>query len=431
MRKVILAALLLVFNLFFLNSVFATAIPQPASGGAEPSTNQENNSDRILNLRQQIQELEKQSVEYKEQIRTKQNEGKTLKKELSILESQIAKLRINILITERKVELAGIEIKDLNAGIFEAEEEIKGKKESISGLLREIQSIESRDLASIILANPKISDFFGHLEQINALRDKLVANLNIFLDLKKDLTGRKEAAEGKKQEMEILNRRQKNQKDAREETQAAKNDLLTKTKGQEQKFQQLLTETERKTAEFYTELRKFEEQARKQGTYIVRIKTPSIPPKGEIFKAPLEDYIITQYYGRTSFVKNRPDIYGGLPHNGIDMKAGFGSEVRSIGTGTVLAKGFNNAAGNWVAIRHDNDLVSIYAHMKNPALVLADERVNENTILGFEGATGLATGTHLHLSLYHEFFTFIGPITSQIYFNSWEGSLNPSDYMKL
>lgn len=144
---------------------------------------------------------------------------------------------------------------------------------------------------------------------------------------------------------------------------------------------------------------------------------------------PMDDHIITQNYGRTPFVRSRPDIYGGVPHNGIDMKAGFGSEVRSIGSGTVLAKGFNNAAGNWVAIRHDNDLVSVYAHMKDPTLVLAGERVGENTVLGFEGATGLATGSHLHLSLYHEFFTFIGPITGQVYFNSWEGSLNPFDYL--
>ncbi len=129
----------------------------------------------------------------------------------------------------------------------------------------------------------------------------------------------------------------------------------------------------------------------------------------------------------TAFAKR--GAYGGAPHNGIDLRAGPGSEIKSIGRGSVLAKGFNNAAGNWVAIRHDNDLVSVYGHMRDPSFVLAGERIDENTVLGYEGATGFATGSHLHLSLYQEFFSFIGPKTGQIYFNYWQGSLNPFDYL--
>ena len=67
--------------------------------------------------------------------------------------------------------------------------------------------------------------------------------------------------------------------------------------------------------------------------------------------------------------------------------------------------------------------------MRDPALVLAGERVDQNTVMGYEGATGFVTGSHLHLSLYHEFFTFIGPKTGQVYFNYFDGSLNPLDYI--
>ena len=389
---------------------------------------EQNRDDKILDLRQQIQELERQSAEYKEQIKTKQNEGETLKKELGILESRIANLKVSILATGRRIELAGLEIKDLNGEILKTEKEIKKNKESISGLLREIQTIESHDLASIILANPHISVFFNHVQQINNLRDRLIADFNAFLDLKKIFKERKETAENKKEEMETLNKKQENQKAAHEGTQTAKNDLLAKTKGDEKKFQELLSETEKKKAEFYKELQSLEAEAQRQGIYIVHVKAEIIPLKGtKLFKMPMDDYIITQRYGMTAFAKR--GAYGGAPHNGIDIKAGLGSEIKSIGPGTVLAKGFNNAGGNWIAIRHDNDLVSIYGHMKEPALVLVGEKVSENTIIGFEGATGFVTGSHLHLSLYYEFFTFIGPKTGQVYFNYFQGSLNPLDYL--
>ena len=404
----------LLFALYLIFFIFALA--------------QENSSDKILNLREQIIELERQSADYKKQISRKQQEGTTLKREISILENQIARIRVDILSTSRRIDLAGLEIKDLAGEISAAENKINRNKESISGLLRQLALIEKQDLAFIILANSRLSDFFNYVEHINNLQGQLSANLNTFLELKNGLESKKEATENKKQELEVLNRRQKNQKTASEQTQTAKNDLLVKTKGQEQTFQELLSEAEKKKAEFYRELQNLEAQAREQGIYIVRVKAALVPPNGPtLFKMPLDDYIITQGYGMTAFAKR--GAYGGAPHNGIDMKNGLGTEIKSIGSGTVLAKGFNNAAGNWAAIRHDNDLVSVYGHMRDPALVLADERVDGNTVLGYEGATGFVTGSHLHLSLYHEFFSFIGPKTGQIYFNYWEGSINPLDYM--
>ncbi|MEK7579773.1 MAG: peptidoglycan DD-metalloendopeptidase family protein [Patescibacteria group bacterium] len=410
--------------LYFLAAVFAFCLSIFTFPDAAANT-----SDKILELRNQIQELERQSAGYQNQIKQKHKEGETLKREISILENRIAKLRLDIIATTGKIDLAELEIKDLTGEIYKTGIKVKENKESISKLIRELNEMERTNLATVLLANSKISDFLNHIDRMSLIQNKLTSRLVEFIALKNELEVKKQEAEDKKNQLELLNRKRGNQKKAFEGTQVTKSDFLVKTKGQEQKFQELLNEVERKKAEFYKELQEFEAEARKQGIFIVRVKAAAIPPKGtKLFKMPMDDYIITQGYGYTSFAKR--GAYGGAPHNGIDLKEGLGSEIRSIGSGTVLAKGFNNAAGNWVAIRHDNDLVSVYGHMKEPALVLAGERVNENTVLGFEGATGFVTGSHLHLSLYYEFFSFIGPKTGQIYFNYWQGSLNPFDYMQ-
>ena len=384
-------------------------------------------TNRVDELRDQIRELERQSNEYKKLISKRQQEGTTLKKEINILENQLAKLKLNILSTTSSIELTKLEITDLNGEISRTGAKIGKNREIVSGLIRDLDYFEKRDLASILLSNNRISDFFSQIEHVNSLQANLVANLDVFLDLKEELETKKDSAETKKGQLETLNRRQKNQENAAQGTKSLKDNLLTKTKGDEQRFQELLTEVEKKKAEFYAELQKLEEEARREGIYIVRVKATAIPPRGlKIFKMPMDDYIITQGYGMTSFA--RRGAYNGAPHNGIDMTAGFGSEIRSIGPGAVLARSFNNAGGNWVAIRHDNDLVSVYGPMRDPALVFAGERIDENTVIGYEGATGFVTGSHLHLSLYHEFFTFIGPKTGQVYFNYFDGSLNPLDY---
>ena len=161
---------------------------------------QENNSDKIIGLREQIQELERQSAEYKKLITQKQQEGTTLKRELAILENQIVKLRVNILTTNRRVELTGLEIQDLNAEILKTEAKINKNKESVSALLRRLDSVEKQDLAAVVLANPRISHFFNYLQYLNNLQGQLIANLNAFIELKNELGDRKKETESKKQQ---------------------------------------------------------------------------------------------------------------------------------------------------------------------------------------------------------------------------------------
>lgn len=49
--------------------------------------------------------------------------------------------------------------------------------------------------------------------------------------------------------------------------------------------------------------------------------------------------------------------------------------------------------------------------------------------IGYEGSTGNSTGSHLHLSLYKEFFTYLREKDNQLYFNYFEGTVNPADYL--
>lgn len=389
-----------------------------------------NENQRILELQSKIQELERQEKEYKELIKQKQQESESLKKQLFLLENQIRKLKLEILATANKIEIVNLEINDLNKKIFEIKDEIERNKLITANLLRDLYDFEKKNFVAIIFANYKFSDFFNQIQYLNNLQDQLLSNLNKLKELKENFEDKKELEEIKKVELEKLNEKQRNQKIGLEGAVKLKVDILEKTKGEEAKFRQLLNETEKKKAQFYKELQKLEEEAKGRGVYIVRVKAASIPQKGKgIFKMPYDDFIITQGYGMTSFAKN--GAYGGAPHNGIDLTSGFGSEIKAIGRGIVLAKGFNNAAGNWVAIKHDNDLVSVYGHLQNQAPVLVGEKIDENSIIGYEGATGYVTGSHLHLSLYHEFFTFIGPKTGQVYFNYWQGTLNPLDYIQI
>ena len=82
-------------------------------------------------------------------------------------------------------------------------------------------------------------------------------------------------------------------------------------------------------------------------------------------------------------------------HNGVDYAAPRGTPVRSVGDGVVEFAGQQNGYGNIVQIKHDKDRATVYAHLSRIDVEVG-QRVEQGQHIGAVGATGWATGPHLH-----------------------------------
>ncbi|MBI2669619.1 MAG: peptidoglycan DD-metalloendopeptidase family protein [Candidatus Yanofskybacteria bacterium] len=385
-------------------------------------------SEKILNLRKQIEELTKQAEQFKGTIAEKQKQADTLKRQIDILNSQILQLQIKITITDRQISSAKLEIIDLEGQIFDAGENINKQKQAVGELLSFLYERDKLSLLAVLLKSSRLSDFTNQTRQAEDLNNKLIELLAELKTQKEALEQDKQRLDLKKSELEILNSKQVSQKVALSGNKASKDTLLVQTRGQEAKYQQLLSGVEKKKAEFFAELQKLEAEAVKTGAFIVHVTATSVPPRGsKIFKWPYDDYYLTQSFGMTAYA--RRGAYGGAPHNGVDLVAGYGTPIRPVASGAILASGFNNGFGNWVAVRHEGNLVTVYAHMRLSSGLANGTPVTADSIIGYEGSTGNATGSHLHLSLYRDFFTYINNKNGQLYFNYFDGSLNPLDYL--
>lgn len=85
-------------------------------------------------------------------------------------------------------------------------------------------------------------------------------------------------------------------------------------------------------------------------------------------------------------------------HHGIDIAAGAGTPVKSLGPGKVIFAGWNDGYGNLIKVQHDNGYTSYYAHLKSYN-VRNGQRVGQGTNLGAVNSTGSSTGNHLHFEL--------------------------------
>ncbi|WP_339925368.1 peptidoglycan DD-metalloendopeptidase family protein [uncultured Cyclobacterium sp.] len=83
-------------------------------------------------------------------------------------------------------------------------------------------------------------------------------------------------------------------------------------------------------------------------------------------------------------------------HLGTDYAAPRGTEIRSVGDGTVLEATYRGGNGNFVKIRHNGTYTTQYLHMSKIGNgIKKGSRVKQGQIIGYVGSTGLATGPHL------------------------------------
>jgi murein DD-endopeptidase MepM/ murein hydrolase activator NlpD len=82
-------------------------------------------------------------------------------------------------------------------------------------------------------------------------------------------------------------------------------------------------------------------------------------------------------------------------HQGIDLAADYGTPVRSAADGVVRSAGWDGGFGIKVDVDHENGYHTWYAHLSRVAVAIGS-RVRKGETIAFVGATGEATGPHLH-----------------------------------
>jgi murein DD-endopeptidase MepM/ murein hydrolase activator NlpD len=112
-------------------------------------------------------------------------------------------------------------------------------------------------------------------------------------------------------------------------------------------------------------------------------------------RSPLEFSRITSGFSKARF---HPVLQRWRAHNGIDYGAPSGTRVKATGDGVVEFAGRHAGGyGNLVVLRHQSKYTTWYGHLSGFAQGMRKgARVAQGSVIGYVGATGLATGPHLH-----------------------------------
>ncbi|HTY39593.1 MAG TPA: lytic murein transglycosylase [Candidatus Paceibacterota bacterium] len=200
-------------------------------------------------LEAQLSDLENQIGQYEDQVVSYQKQGSSLKNEINLLNAKITQLNLRIRATT-------LQITDLDDKISEKQTEIDGIQEQIVrnraalvSILNDIYQADRTNNLELFLKNPKLSDFFSNLNSLAVLQDNLRTTIHQISDLKDSLENEKQQYAMAKADATTLQEYQSVQKQEADQTKQQKNQLLTVTKGQESKYQQLLKDTKATAAQ--------------------------------------------------------------------------------------------------------------------------------------------------------------------------------------
>ena len=87
-------------------------------------------------------------------------------------------------------------------------------------------------------------------------------------------------------------------------------------------------------------------------------------------------------------------------HEGVDIKAPYGTRVRATADGKVIFAGWKPGYGKTVIIKHAYGYRTLYGHMSR-IRVKAGQWVKSGDVIGYVGSTGRSTGPHVHYEVWH------------------------------
>ena len=244
-KKVLALVSLLFFSFssFFHFSNFALA-PKKIIIAQGPDFKEEKEK-----LEKELEKIEKEIEIYENRILETQKKERNLKNEIAILENQIRKLNLEIKATRLSLERITDEIYLQEQKIEAKKIEIAKEKALIKKLLQNLYQKEKDSIIEILLKNPKFSDFFAQIRDLELLEENLHQKVGILKSEKEKLEKEKEKLLEKKQEFVALSNLQILQKKKLLSFKEEKDYLLKVTQGKERKYQEILKEKQKLAAQ--------------------------------------------------------------------------------------------------------------------------------------------------------------------------------------
>ena len=339
--------------------------------GARAETAQE----KLNKAQKQQEEMQKKLNANKAKKNAEQKNKNAIDSEVSVIQAEIDRL-------DAQVEEINDRIEQKDAELAAAHEKSSMQYESYKNRVKLIVEKGSITYLEVILNSSSLEDFFTRMDVV----EQIAAYDKTLLDELKEIEAQIEAL---KKEIE----------DERAKVMAVMEQSLSKKRelaAKQAASQKILNELAQSEKEITQELKKAIEAENQARSEIARLVSgDGSRYVGGKFRWPSNSsYTITSPYS----MRVHPTLGVYKQHTGIDIGAGYGTNVLAAASGTVIISGWNNAWGNYIVINHGGGVTTLYAH-NSSLLVSKGQSVYTGQVIAKVGSTGYSTGPHIHFEV--------------------------------
>lgn len=373
-------------------------------GTTQSTTLDPDTSSKIDSLKQgissrqdQVKQLEAEIASYTNKLTEVGNQKNSLQGQIKTIDLTRSKLSADMKLTQIKIANTSDTIISLSKNISQKEEHIKKDKDIIADIIHKVDQQDSSSLVATVLGSGSISEVIQDMDDLSRLQTSIRDSITSLERLRSELGSKKTSYEAQQKQLLSLKSQLGDQKQLADQQRSEQARLLSETKNQESNYKKLLADKQARKKQFEREIDDYETQLR------AVIDPNSFPRAGtKVLLSPMDNVRITQKFGRTV---DSVRLYAAGTHNGVDYAASPGTPIKSVADGVVMGTGDTDLAcrgasyGRWVLIKHKNGLSTIYGHLEL-IKVGQGQSVEAGDTIGYSGATGYATGPHLHLGLF-------------------------------
>ncbi len=227
---------LIVFLFFCISLLLREVKSEESISELQNNNNQE--------TQQKIKELEEKARIYQKIIEIKQKQQASLNNQIELLEAEVSRVETEIRINQKKIEELNEKINELQSKIEEKEIAMRNQKIILAQLIQIYYEYSKNSLVSTFFGKEKYVSFTAGKDQLSQTSQKIKEMLSGIIAIKENLEKEKKLAEESKKQMTDLYYELQEKNTELESAKAQKENLVAQTRGEENRYQQLLARVE-------------------------------------------------------------------------------------------------------------------------------------------------------------------------------------------
>ncbi len=340
-------------------------------------------------------ELEKEVKQAKENKNNAKAQLDSVKKKKASVADEVLSIDAEINRVENQIETtaAAIEQSKINLAIKEeelkiAEENCIEYDEEFKTRARIMYESGTSSYLEVLLGASSFGDFLSRIEMIREIVEydkKILAEMKASRDA---LKAARDALELERANLEAKEVELANMKIELGYRLEAKQELLDQLHADEAEYAKAYEIAEADEKKIQKELQEQAAREAKNGTQTKYTGTGKF-----VWPVPASHRVTSKYGYRIHPVYKTKKF-----HAGIDIGAGYGSDIVAAESGTVTTAAYGSGYGKYVVISHGSGITTLYAHCSS-LLVKVGDKVSRGQVIAKVGSTGVSTGNHLHFEV--------------------------------